>query len=110
MRRILTPLFRHGDQNFDHPLPLAKGPRNWYTKVADNGAQCLRFEGIPWERVLTGHDSHGGDGGGFRMRLLDRPPATLIPALTHSLIEKQPVSYTISYQFLCVLEDDIGEG
>jgi len=48
----------------------------------DNGAQCLRFEGIPWERVLAGHDSHGSDGG-FRMRLLDRLPPRF-PALTQN--------------------------
>lgn len=82
----LTPVFRHGDQHFDHPLPLAKGPRNWYAKVADNRAQCLRFEAIPWERVLTGHDSRGGDGGGIGMRLVGRLPAVSISRSNSRLI------------------------
>jgi len=44
----------------------------------DNGAQGLCFEIIPWERVLGGHGSHGGDGGGIRVRLLEGPPAVSI--------------------------------
>ena len=80
MRRILTPLFRHGDQQFDHSLPLAKGPRNWYTKVVDNRAQSLGFEVIPRERVLAGHDSRGGDGssgGGVGIRRVVGPAASI---------------------------------
>jgi len=70
LRDGLTPLFRHGDQRFDHSLPLAKGTRNWDTKVVDDGTQGLCFEGIPWEFVLTGHDCRGGDGGGSRMMVV----------------------------------------
>ena len=61
--RALTPLFRYGDQQFDHAFPLTKGPRNWNAKVVDNRAQSLGFEAIPREHILAGHDSRDCDDG-----------------------------------------------
>ena len=66
-------------------------------KVVDNGTQRLSFEGVPWERLLVGHDSRGGDGGGFRIRLLERPPVS--HSNTRLEIGKRLTSYRISCQF-----------
>ena len=80
-RDRLTPVFRDRGQRFGHPFPLSKGPRSWDSKVADNRAQRLCFEAIPWERGLAGH---GDGGGGIRTSLLRSTPAVSFPFLAQN--------------------------